>query len=193
MKDKIEMLISIFNNVNLNMATTQTTTFRFKFSPTISEAIEEFTNKHKYDDTHDFRDAWDIWLKENENIVDREKRYLTSLGWSGDIEVKMYKSARYYFKNKSSKKKEVKKRRQYVTLDKKFLADMDKHINEVAFKKNMKPAHAYNNFTSLNEYSNKMDAQVDYFQSNDWKEVDILNKIKKTYKNRYFIQQKNKV
>ena len=35
-----------------------------------------------------------------------------------------------------------------------------------------------------------MDGQVEYFQNHDWKEVDILNKIKKTYKNRYFIQQK---
>jgi hypothetical protein len=177
-------------NSNLNMTTSQPITFRFKFSANISEAIEEFSNIHKYDDTHDFRDAWDIWKQENENVVEREQRYLTSLGWSGNLEDKMYKSARYYFKNKSTKKKEAKKRRQYVTLDKKFLADMDKHINEVAFTENMKPAHAYNNFTSRNEYSNKMDEQVEYFQNHDWKEVDILNKIKKTYKNRYFIQQK---
>ena len=67
---------------------------------------------------------------------------------------------------------------------------MDEHIVKIAFSEKMKPSTAYNNFTSIQEYSNKIDTIVDDFQKIDWKEVDILNKIKKTYKNRYFIQQK---
>jgi hypothetical protein len=163
--------------------------YRFKFTSTIGTAIEQFSNVHKFDDACEFREAWDVWTKENECIIEREKTYLNSLGWTGDLGDKMYKSARYYFKNKSTKK-EVKKRRQYITLDKKFLVDMDKHINELAFIGNMKPAHAYNNFTSRQDYSSKMDEQIEYFENAGWKEVDILNKIKKTYKNRYYMQQK---
>ena len=34
---------------------------------------------------------------------------------------------------------------------------MDKHIAEVAFVEDLKPAHAYNNFISNDKYSNKMD------------------------------------
>ena len=48
----------------------------------------------------------------------------------------MYKSVRYYFKNKSTEKKEAKKRRQYIGLDREFLDAIDIQIN--------------NNFNNLN-------------------------------------------
>mgnify|MGYP006110872979 CR=1 FL=1 len=188
MKDKIE-IINIC--INVETLTNMSTIYRFKFTSIIGVAIEQFSSVHKFDDAYEFREAWDAWTRENECIIEREKTYLNSLGWKGDLGDKMYKSARYYFKNKSIKQRDAKKRRQYATIDKKFLVDMDKHINEVAFVENMKPAHAYNNFTSRQDYSGKMDEQIEHFQNSDWKEVDILNKIKKTYKNRYYRQQKN--
>ena len=97
-----------------------------------------------------------------------------------------------YFKNKSTAQKEHKKRRKYVTIDKAFLADMDKHIAEVAFVEDLKPAHAYNNFISNDKYSSKMDNIIqDILDDHDLEEVAIEKKICKTYKNRYFIQQKS--
>jgi hypothetical protein len=105
----------------------------------------------------------------------------------------MYKSARYYFKNKPTAKKEPKKRRKYVTIDKTFLGQMDKHINEIAFVQDLKPAHAYNNFISDDNYSSKMDEIIqDLMDENDLEEAAVEKKICKTYKNRYFIQQKSK-
>ena len=167
--------------------------FRYKFSEQILQLIGGFSSTHKYDEPIQFREEWDLFVIENKDQLDRERRRLTSIGYNGNIDEKMYKSARYYFKNKSTAQKEHKKRRKYVTIDKAFLADMDKHITEVAFVEDLKPAHAYNNFISNDKYSNKMDNIIqDILEDHDLEEAAIEKKICKTYKNRYFIQQKSK-
>ena len=174
------------------MATLTTSNiFRYKFDSPIVNLINIFAATHKYDDSSQFRDEWDEFIKDNKASIDREKQRLINLGYTGDINNKMYKSARYYFKNKSTEKKETKQRRKYVTLNKGFLADMDRHISTVAFPQEMKPAHAYNNFISDATYSEKLDDALQKMLDNDWKEPAAESKLKKTYKNRYFIQQKS--
>ena len=161
--------------------------YRYKFSEGILQLIGEFTNTHKYDEPMQFREEWDLFVEENKDQLNREKIRLSSLGYDGNVDEKMYKSARYYFKNKSTAKKDPKKRRKYVTIDKSFLGDMDKHIAEVAFVEDLKPAHAYNNFISNDKYSGKMDDIIqDILDDHDLEEVAIEKKICKTYKNRYF-------
>ncbi|RZD42437.1 MAG: hypothetical protein CXT73_03010 [Methanobacteriota archaeon] len=106
-------------------ALTTSNIFRYKFDSPIVNLINTFTTTHKYDDASQFRDEWDEFIKDNKASIDREKQRLANVGYTGDINSKMYKSARYYFKNKSTEKKETKQRRKYVTLNKGFLADMD--------------------------------------------------------------------
>ena len=174
------------------MATLTTSNiFRYKFDSPIVNLINIFAATHKYDDSSQFREEWDEFIKDNKASIDREKQRLINLGYTGDINNKMYKSARYYFKNKSTEKKKSKQRRKYVTLNKGFLADMDRHISTVAFPQEMKPAHAYNNFISDATYSEKLDDALQKMLDNDWKEPAAESKLKKTYKNRYFIQQKS--
>jgi len=166
-------------------ALTTSNIFRYKFDSPIVNLINTFTTTHKYDDASQFRDEWDEFIKDNKASIDREKQRLTNAGYTGDINSKMYKSARYYFKNKSTEKKKSKQRRKYVTLNKGFL------ILTIAFQQEMKPAHAYNNFISDATYSEKLDDVIQKLLDNDWKEPDAESKLKKTYKNRYFIQQKS--
>jgi hypothetical protein len=169
---------------------TTTNIFRYKLDATLLDIIIEFAQVHKHDDSSQFREEWDNFSVNNKIVIDREKRRLTGIGYTGDMDDKMYKSARYYFKNKVEKEETgTKKRRKYVTLDKCFLSDMDRHIYQVAFKQDMKPAHAYNNFISDEIYSSKLDTVVQELLDREWKECDANVKIKKTYKNRYFIQQ----
>ena len=165
--------------------------FRYKFDSPVVGLINAFATTHKYDDASQFRDERDEFIKDNKATIDREKQRLTNAGYTGDINSKMYKSARYYFKNKSTEKKKTKQRRKYVTLSKGLLADMDRHISTVAFRQEMKPAHAYNNFISDATYSEKLDDAIQKMLDNDWKEPAAESKLKKTYKNRYFIQQKS--
>mgnify|MGYP001465795542 CR=1 FL=1 len=64
-----------------------------------------------------------IIFKKNKLSV--PKYFSIEKGYEGDVLVKMYKSARYYFKNKSAEKKDVKKRRQYVGLTPEFREAVD--------------------------------------------------------------------
>ena len=76
------------------------TIFRYKFDETVVLLMNEFTQIHKYDETVQFREAWDKFIKDNRAVIDRENRRLVKLGYDGDVPNKMYKSVRYYFKNK---------------------------------------------------------------------------------------------
>ena len=104
---------------------------------------------------------------------------------------KMFKTVRYYLKNKSVEKKEPKQRRKYVSISKNVITSMDKHIDSKALVEKMKPAFAYNNYSSLDEMSEIIDNEINRLISEGMSEVEALNKIKKTYKNRYYLQQKS--
>jgi hypothetical protein len=179
------------------MSTTASATalpiYRFKFSNELMGPLTEFSNKHRFDEPELFKVYWDRWESQPQNIelINKEKDRLVSQGYGGDIHEKMYKTVRYYLKNKSLEKKEPKKRRKYITLDKDFLEKMDDHILEVAIVQDMKPAHAYNNFISLSDNMRLVEVQIKELTEKDMTELAATNKIKKTYKNRYFLQQKN--
>ena len=90
--------------------TTMSRTYRFKFDATFLGQLKEFSRIHKFDEPSAFKDNWKIWCDENKEIIKRETDRLKTNGYEGDALVKMYKSARYYFKNKSSEKTKPKKR-----------------------------------------------------------------------------------
>ena len=126
-------------------------TFRFKFSNNFLPFIEEFARLHRYDNSKLFRENWDAWIKEHSEVINREKYILESSGYEGNVLVKMYKSARYYFKNKSTEKTKPKKRRQYIGLDRDLLDAIDTHIDNHALKNRLKPANALVNFLEIAE------------------------------------------
>lgn len=86
------------NEINVNI-------FRFKFKDEFTGELYKFAKIHQYDHRKDFKEAWKIWLEENTEIVEEEVRRLTNLRYDGDILDKMFKSARYYFRKKSTEKK----------------------------------------------------------------------------------------
>ena len=162
------------------LTTSDTTTlpiYRYKFSDEFMGPLTEFSSKHRFDEATLFKMYWDRWESQPQNasLVDREERRLKAIGYEGDIHEKMYKTVRYYLKNKSLEKKEPKKRRKYITLDREFLEKMDDHILQVAMVDNMR----------------LVDEQIKTMMEKDITEVEANNKIKKTYKNRYYLQQKN--
>jgi len=83
--------------------------FRFKFSDCFVNELYKFSKIHQYDHRKDFKSAWDTWLEENEELVNEETQRLSRLGYDGDAEDKMFKSARYYFRKKSTEKKNHKR------------------------------------------------------------------------------------
>jgi len=160
--------------------------YRYKFTVDFMEMLYKFSKVHQYDDRHIFKEEWSKWVEENEDAVENEVRRLVNLRYEGDIIDKMFKSARYYFRKKSCCKKEQKQRRVYVSCKKDILDAMDLHIEEGIRTREYKPSHGFDDFCDKNKdiLKNEIKHLIEY-QITDPKE--IISKVKKTYKNRYFI------
>ena len=98
----------------------------------------------------------------------------------------MFKSARYYFRKKSTEKTVPKTRRLYVPVRKELLECMDKHIKLNIHNDDYKPSEGFATFCK--EHIELLREEVSILCKNGLNNSeDIKNKFKKTYKNRYFI------
>ena len=177
--NKLETKI-IENNVLPNII------YRFKFTEEFMKHLYNFSKIHQYDDRKNYKEAWNTWIEDNENIINDEIHRLKNIGYQGNILDKMFKSARYYFKNKSNEIKEPKHRRSYISVNKDLLDAMDIHIKNNIYIENYQPKTGFIIFCKDNEKLLK--DTISYINENDIKDLKLIeNKIKKTYKNRYFM------
>jgi len=175
-------------------------TTRFLFSDTITELLGEFSNKHKYDDRKDYKEAWTNWILDPEvkPILDQEIERIQLLGFEGDVLNKMFKSVRYYYRKKHSKdidKSEIEEKspRTYDTFPNNVLASIDYHIksqiknnifiNDTIIKCAVKPATCFDNFCK-----EQKPLIVELLGNNITKDdvKQLIEKLKKSYKNRYY-------
>jgi hypothetical protein len=170
-----------------------TVIYRFKFTEDFMQELYKFSKIHQYDERKDFKEAWKLWTEENQDIIDEETTRLTNLGYDGDIIDKMFKSARYYFRKKSTQKKEPRQRRQYISVSRELLDAMDNHIEENIYNVDYQPKTGFISFCKANEKILK-ETISKIFEQGVKDSSLIEDKIKKTYKNRYFMltQIKNK-
>lgn len=163
----------------------QTNIYRYKFAEEVAEELDRFSKVHQYDDRKTFKEAWTEWTTDNEDLISAEVRRLTNLGCEGDIVDKMFKSARYYYRKKSTVKKAPAERRNYVGVQKELLEAMDEYI----LQNDSKPAVGFVDFCKT--HMELLKTEIDILRANGITErSEIQNKIKKTYKNRYFMQIK---
>ena len=162
-----------------------TNIYRYKFAEDVAFELDRFSKVHQYDDRKTFKEAWAEWTLDNDDLVSGEVRRLTNLGCEGDIVDKMFKSARYYYRKKSTVKKTPVERRNYVGVQKELLDAMDEYIQQ----NNSKPAVGFVDFCKA--HMELLKVEIDSLRANGITEhSEIRNKIKKTYKNRYFMQIK---
>ena len=160
--------------------------YRFKFTDSVVDSITNFAKIHQYDDRHEYKEAWAEWLKENENLVNAETKRLQDLGYDKDVKDKMFKSGRYYFRKKDGNTTTPIKRRDYITIDHTILIAMDTHIQENMNSDDYTPAKGYSMFCEENrDLLGREITQL--MKTNTINAQDLADKIKKTYKNRYFI------
>jgi hypothetical protein len=130
-----------------------------------------------------FKDAWNNWVDENTELVDTEVRRLSNMNYDGDVLEKMFKSARYYFRKKTTEKKEPQKRRAYIGVQKELLDAMDDYISQNMVEK---PSNGFEDFCNSNK--TVIQYEVDNLVKSGVTDVEeIHDKIKKTFKNRYFM------
>ena len=160
--------------------------YRYKFTEDFMAELFTFSKVHQYDHRKDFKEAWLAWLDVNEDIVNDEIHRLTRLGYDGDILDKMFKSARYYFRKKSTEKKAPIQRRDYVPVRKELLEAVDQHIKQHISLADYKPSDGFDDF--CNTHVEIIREEVNLLCRDGLTDsVEIKNKIKKTYKNRYFL------
>ena len=160
--------------------------FRFKFTEEFMEDLYKFAKIHQYDHRKDFKEAWQIWLEENEDIVQEEEARMHYLRYDGDVLDKMFKSARYYFRKKSPIKAEPKQRRQYISVSHELLEAMDMHIRTNIGSNDYQPKTGFIDFYEANKRI-IMQTFKSFFEQNIKDSEFIQTKLKKTYKNRYFM------
>ena len=176
-----ELFVEVDTNTN-----NENRIYRFKFADDFAKELYNFSKIHQYDDRHTFKEAWELWIKEQSEIIELEVTRLTELGYDGNILEKMFKSARYYFRKKSDNKKEPVKRRAYINVPKELLISMDTHINKHLNEPDYKPKDGFNEFCTSNTAILKEGIAKICKDGITDSEV-IRDKIKKTYKNRYFM------
>lgn len=160
--------------------------YRYKFTEEFTSELFKFSKIHQYDERKAFKEAWNIWIEDNEIIVNEEFKRLRELSYDGDIFDKMFKSARYYFRKKSTEKKEPMKRRIYMGSHKDLLDAMDDHIRCSILTGDFKPSHGFDEFCKQNLSLLKEEITLlSRAGLTDANEIKL--KIKKTYKNRYFL------
>lgn len=124
--------------------------YRFKLDINIMNIISSFAKQNQHANQKEYKEVWNIFIEDNKEQIAREETRLRSLGYKGDVIEKMYKSGRYYFKNKKPDKHSVKKiRKKYERINNETRILIKTHVNE-SIKNNIKPADAYNNFIIKN-------------------------------------------
>jgi hypothetical protein len=159
--------------------------YRYKFTEELTVELFKFSKIHQYDHRKDFKEAWTIWLENNEYLVETEIRRLTNFGYIGNIRDKMFKSARYYLRKKSTEKKAPAERRNYVAVQKELLDAIDTHIKNI-ISRDSKPSDGFDDFCKNNK--DILNDEIKSLCKNGMTDSnEIKNKIKKTYKNRHFL------
>ena len=144
-----------------------------------------FSKKHEFEENKDYKEKWVAWVEENNEMIQKEEKRLMELGYQGDILDKMYKSSRYYFRKKSLSNQPPKTRCQYISLSKEWLNKIDEFILQ-SLQLNKRPKDSYIEFLQL--HSHFCSSIVIEMQENGIEDIfDMDKKIKKTYKNRYFM------
>ena len=156
--------------------------FRFNFSEEFNKELGYFAKLHKHEDRKEFKENWQKWIEDNEDLINEERKRLVNLGYEGDIEDKMYKSVRYYFRKKPLRTEPV-KRGERIVVSKELLNQIDQHIKNNNFDENYTPQVAYEDF--YNQYIELINTEIEELNIDD--DEFLQNKIKKTYKNRFYV------
>lgn len=164
--------------------------YRFKFSDEINEELLKFSKTYQYSDRSTYKEKWSEWVELNKEMIDEEIKKLNQLGYEGDILDKMYKASRYYFRKKTLSKVDAKPRQKYNSVDQEILYKMDSHILHNIKNEDYSPANGYTKFCL--EHLDLLKNEINRLLNNENVPSDtISSKIKKTYKNRYFIISRN--
>lgn len=162
------------------------TTYRFKFNKELLDSIKEFSKLHCNDNCDDFLDAFHLWKRVNNEIISLEEKRILDLGFNGNIEEKIYKSARYYFKNKKNTTYKLNKqlKTNYIPRNPVFFKMMETYIN----KNPIKASLLYKEFINETDTNilSEINTEIVRLKTFELNQMECLQKIKKMFNNAYY-------
>tara|TARA_B110000285_G_scaffold64665_1_gene74307 strand:- start:23 stop:628 length:606 start_codon:yes stop_codon:yes gene_type:complete len=181
--------------------------YRYKFSTELTGALTNFATLHQFDEKTVYKESWERWCGDNQELINGENERLSRIGYNYDIIKKMYRSARYYYGKKRSNDEnenenetenennettttqdstEQRTTRTYSNIRKEFSESIKQHIQaNINTNTHVSPADSYTGFKAI--YLNEIANECSYLQQTYNLSMEIaINKIKKTYKNKYF-------
>ena len=173
-------------NIDWNSIQNMSRTLRFNVSNEMTDLLLSFHTENKDLGKSEYKKQWEQFIQDNNEIITKEERTLVNAGFNGDITKKMFTSVRYYLSKKTNDNSEPKERRAYVHIDKKILEAMNDHIVSNKNNSGFTPAKGYKEFYENNEQDLIIE-KTRLKTSTELTDKEIEFKIKKTYKNRYFI------
>lgn len=172
--------------------------FRFKLSDDINTLLIDFCKTNIDKSKNDYKIEWETWYDKNNSILEKEERRLFDIGYNGNVKEKMYKAARYYFSKKVEKELlnytleqyniQIKrqKERRYIPVSNELLTSMDIHIKANSYNNDYTPFNGFIHY--LKECKRVIDNEIISLNCKGIIDKDFIHlKIKKTYKNRYYI------
>lgn len=168
---------------------------RFEFADALIAHVSAFSNLHQYDDRKTYKEAWAQWLANNEiaALIRTEIARLSDLGYKGDVLDKLFKSGRYYFRQKTRAeplgvRAATSAPRKYVLLNHALLDAMDDHIERgLRSTDAYTPAGGFADFCNLHADDAVLKAEAASLSDRLSSSQAVHAKLKKTYKNRYFM------
>ena len=170
--------------------------YRFNFRKEFTNILNHFSNVHKFDDCTDFKEAFKKFEEKFEREIAEEIEYLVSIGYTGNVRTKAFKSARYYFARKQpmestppetivedppvekGAKEKTTKRKIYTSINPTLMTIITDFM-EVHHE--LKPSEGFNLFCELNKQI--VEEEIERIGENG---ENGLMKIKKTFKNKHF-------
>ena len=161
--------------------------YRHRLSPDVVEIISEFARIHEHDSRKDYKQSWLEYVALNRRVFDDECLRLSSLGFKGDSMDKMFKAGRYYFRKKpQSKKTEPKARRVYIGTSREMLKAIDQFITDQLDQEDpSSPAICYEQFINSETGKRMFNDEIANLTAH-LAEALAKDKLKKTFKNRYY-------
>ena len=167
-------------------------TFRHNTHPELAQKLKAFADANRYFDRKLYKENWKTWCEDNEELISQEERSLRENNYKGNIMNKLYKSARYYYSKKPSQQEKplYVPRKKYVGVGNMIIKAMDEHIIANMYLQDYTPAKGLDTFCKENTDMLRSEIKTICEKNSDLTNRDIVQKIKKTYKNRYFLKAK---
>lgn len=170
-------------------------THRFVLSQPIVNALDALAQKGFAELRRSQADTvWSNFVQAHQSLIGLEEQRLRAQGYTGDLNSKMFRSARYYRKPKSGQQEERvgAVRREYVATPEALLVQMDAHVRDNCFgTQPLSPKQGWAAFLEANGLAVER-AINDLSGTDRLTRPEAEEKVKKAYKNRHFLQRRKR-